>query len=270
MKDSRGLPAVRRMVPRRPENLVHPGAGVAQVAPAVAPQVAAPSPVAGCQAQGLGFPAPVRGGNETPQRRWSTKGEGKDKVDLMPVKQVSPCVVWVGKADENEREDLNKRAEALDVDILAIFSLTLHQARTGNLTNNKAILRLTYFRGGKWQPLPGYAADPIINLDVEKWRQKDLKGTDPVEAEILKMLEAMDKALKPVPLPEAVNAERAKKRIADLVAAKPEEPLPVLVEARYYLVKGLIGENDFLDAAKTLLGEDGFAKLAARANEGAQ
>jgi len=79
------------------------------------------------------------------------------------------------------------------------------------------------------------------------------------------MLDAVDKVLKPTPLPEAVTAERAKKRIADLVAAKPDEPLPVLVEARYYLTKGLLGQDDYVETAKSLLGEDGFAKLASRA-----
>ena len=200
-------------------------------------------------------------------RRWSTKGEGKDKADLTAVKQVRPCIVWLGKVDEDERDELNKRAEALDVDILAVFSMRLHQARTGNFINNPATLRLSSFRAGKWQGLPGHVPEAITNLDVEKWRQKDVKGTDPVEAEILKMLDTLDKALKPAPLPDAVTAERAKKRIADLVATKPEEPLPVLVEARYYLAKGFMSEDEFMEAAKSLLGEDGYTKLAARAKE---
>ena len=84
------------------------------------------------------------------------------------------------------------------------------------------------------------------------------------------MLDVVDKALKPTPLPDALTAERAKKRIADLIAAKPDEPLSVLVEARYYMVKGLLAQNEFMDAAKSLLGEDGFAKLAARAKDAAQ
>jgi hypothetical protein len=210
----------------------------------------------------------VTAGADSSQRRWSSKSEGKPKVDLSPVKQVSPCIVWLGKVDEKERDDLNKRAEALDVDILAVFSMTLHQARTGNFTNNKLLLRLYNLRTGK--AVPNYSPEALINLEVEKWRQKDSKGTDPVEAEIMKMLDALDQALKPVPLPEAVTAERAKKRINDLVAKKPEEPLPVLVEARYYMVKGLLDQSDFAEAAKSLLGEDGLAKLKARASEGSQ
>jgi hypothetical protein len=101
-------------------------------------------------------------------------------------------------------------------------------------------------------------------LDVERWRQKDEKGVEPVEREILKVLEALDKILKPIPLPDAVTEDRAKKRITDLVDSKPDEPLPVIVEARYYMAKGLLSQSDYIDAAKTLLGEDGINKLAAR------
>lgn len=179
------------------------------------------------------------------------------------MKQILPNMLWLGKVDPDDREDLVKRAEAMNVDILAIFSLTLKQARTGSLMNNKALLRLVNMRTGKG--VPEYSPEAIVNLDVERWRQKDEKGTDPVEREVLKVLDAVDKVLKPAPLPEAVTAERAKKRIADLVAAKPEEPLPVLVEARYYFAKGLLGKDDFNEVAKSLLGEDGWAKLAARA-----
>jgi hypothetical protein len=199
---------------------------------------------------------------ESTQRRWSSsRGSDKDTVNLAVVKQVSPCILWLGKIKDDEREELNKRATATDCDILALFTMKLHQARTGNFINNTATLRLYNVRTKKGLE---YSPEPIVNLEVEKWRQKDEKGVEPVEREILKALEALDKVLKPAPLPEAVTAERAKKRVADLVAAKPDEPLPVVVEARYYMAKGLLSQSEFIDAAKTLLGEDGLNKLAAR------
>jgi len=194
--------------------------------------------------------------------RWSTKGESKDTVDLAAVKQILPGMLWLGKVDADERDLLTKRAEALNLDVLAIFTLTLHQARTGNFMNNKALLRMVNMRTGKAVP---YSPEALVNLDVERWRQKDEKGTDPVEREILKVLDAVDKVFKPTPLPDAVTAERAKKRITDLVAAKPDDPLPVLVEARYYFAKGLLGQDEFVESAKSLLGEEGYTKLAARA-----
>jgi hypothetical protein len=183
------------------------------------------------------------------------------------VRQLAPCVVWLGKVDKDEREELEKRADAADVDILALFEMKVRAARTENLMNTTTTLKLINLKTKK--PM-GYSPEPMINLDVERWRQKDVKGTDPVEAEIVKAIEALDRALKPVPLPEGVTAERAKKRITDLVAAKPEEPLPVMVEARYYVAKGLLSEQDFIDAGRELIGETGMARLLARAKEGEQ
>jgi hypothetical protein len=200
-------------------------------------------------------------------RRWSTRAADKLKASMGQVRQLAPCVVWLGKVDKDEREELEKRADAADVDILALFEMKVRAARTENLMNTTTTLKLINLKTKK--PM-GYSPEPMINLDVERWRQKDVKGTDPVEAEIVKAIEALDRALKPVPLPEGVTAERAKKRITDLVAAKPEEPLPVMVEARYYVAKGLLSEQDFIDAGRELIGETGMARLLARAKEGEQ
>jgi hypothetical protein len=200
----------------------------------------------------------------TPPRRWSTRGGDKERANLVPVKQLIPCTIWLGK--DTERDVINKRAEAAGVDVLAVFEMTLREARSGSFVNNKTMLRLVNLRMNK--PLPGYSPEPLINLTVEQWRQKNEKGVDPAEREVTKAVEALDKALMPVPLPDTVTAERAKKRIEGLVAARPADPLPVIVEARYYFAKGLLSEQDFTDAAKTLLGEEGFIKLSARAKEG--
>ena len=97
------------------------------------------------------------------------------------------------------------------------------------------------------------------------------KANDPVEREATKAVTALDAVLKPVPLPpELSTAEVAKKRLAFLTSKTSDHPLPVLVEARYYLSKGLIDGNEFLEAGKTILGEDSFNKLLARATEGTQ
>jgi hypothetical protein len=131
------------------------------------------------------------------------------------------------------------------------------------LTNNRLVLRVFTAKNNK--PIPNYVPEALVNLDVEKWRQKNERGIDPVEREVLKAIEALDAVLKPVPLPEALTAERVKKRIDDLVAEKPTEPLPVLVEARFYAAKGLLPEAEVAKAAVALLGEANFARLQARA-----
>jgi len=208
----------------------------------------------------------IPGGDDSgaPTRRWSTRSADKERASLAQVRQLSPCVLWLGKVDKDEREELEKRADAADVDVLALFEMKVRAARSENLMNTTTTLKLINLRTKK--PM-GYSPEPLINLDVERWRQKDVKGTDPVETEVVKAIDALDRALKPVPLPEGVTAERAKKRIADLVAAKPEEPLPVMVEARFYVAKGLLSDQDYLEAARELIGDTGLARLQARAKE---
>lgn len=202
--------------------------------------------------------------DENKPRRFSSKSTDKEAANISQVKQLSPCVLWLGMSED--RDDLTKRAEAGNCDILAVFHITLREARTGSLINNTTTLKIQNLRTAK--PLANYSPEPLINLTVETWRQKEEKGVDPVEKEVIKAIEALDAALKPAPLPEAVTAERAKKRIDYLVSQKPEDPLPVIVEARYYSTKGLMTETEYVDAAKLLVGEAGWEKLKARAKEG--
>jgi hypothetical protein len=202
--------------------------------------------------------------SDTTKRRFASREAEKEAELLSSVKQLNPCIIWLGKTEE--RDDLIKRAQVTGCDIMAVFHITLREARASSLINNTTVLKIQNLRAGK--PLAGYSAEPLINLTVETWRQKEEKGIDPVEKEVTKAVEALDKALKPVPLPEAVTAERAKKRIADLVAQKPEDTLPVIVEARFYAAKGLMTEDEYVETAKSLLGDSGFEKLKARAKVG--
>ncbi len=96
-------------------------------------------------ASGAGF---TTASGDAQQRRWAPTNRAQDHngANLAAVKQVSPCILWLGKVKEDEREELNKRAEATDCDILAVFSMTLKQARTGNFINNKNTLRMTCYR----------------------------------------------------------------------------------------------------------------------------
>ena len=208
--------------------------------------------------------------SDSTKRRFVSRATEKEAANVSSVKQLNPGIIWLGKTED--REDLVKRAEATGCDIMAVFHMTIREARASSLINTTTSLKLQCYRpnnpGGKWPFLKDFSSEPLINLTVETWRQKEEKGVDPVEREITKAIEAIDKVLKPSPLPDAVTAERAKKRIADLVAQKPEDPLPVLVEARFYSTKGLMTDAEYAETAKSLLGETGFEKLKARAKEG--
>jgi hypothetical protein len=173
---------------------------------------------------------------------------------------LSVGIVWLGKVES--KEELRHAAEAANVDLIAVFDLTLRDARSGILVNNTTRLKITYAK----KPGVVFTSDELVNLKVEQWRQQDHKGADPVETEVKQAIEALDKVLKPIPLPEALTTERAKKRIEDLVAAKPADPLPVIVEARYYVTKGLLPETEMTHAAVALLGEAEYAQLIAKSS----
>jgi hypothetical protein len=211
-------------------------------------------------ADGGGGGQPGRGGASPLKRTWASRSVNA-KDPTKNIQQLRPAVLWLGKSDE--RESINKAAEAANVDVIAIFEVTLREARTGNFTNNTTKVRLVNRKTSK----PLFSPEPLVNLTVEQWRQKDEKGEDPVVREITKAVEALDKAIKPTALPEALTAERAKKRIETLVAEKPEDPLPALVEARFYTMKGLLPKDDLQKAATDLLGDGGYNKLIAKAKE---
>jgi hypothetical protein len=193
-------------------------------------------------------------------RRWASRTAAQEAAVVAELKQISPCVWWLGK--ELDRDEIMKRAAMANIDVLVVFEMTVREARTGDLVSSTTRLRLITTKGNK--AVPGFSPEALTNIAVEQWRQKEEKGLDPVDKEVTKAIEALDGVLKPTPLPEALTAERAKKRIDDLVEEKPADPLPAIVEARFYAAKGLIKEQDFLNAAVTLLGKSGFAQLQAK------
>jgi hypothetical protein len=219
----------------------------------------APPPAANATTEDGGQPGDKAGA----RRRRTAKASPAEPKASQEAKQLKPAILWLGK--EDTRDDVNKAAAAANVDILVIFELTLREARSGGFTNNTTRIKLFSTKTNK--PIAEFSPEALINLTVEQGRQKGDKGEDPVEREVTKAIEALDKVLKPVPLPEALTTERAKKRIGDLVAEKPEDPLPVLVEARFYAAKGLLSEDDARAAGVALLGEQGYSKLLAMAQE---
>lgn len=200
------------------------------------------------------------------KRRWASRNAAQEQQLIDQIKQISPSVIWLGK--EDSRDQITKLAELAAVDVLVIFDMTVHEARTGELVSSTYRVRLVTTKGNK--PVPGFSPEPLVNIKVEQWRQKEEKGLDPVDKEVTKLIEALDSVLRPTPLPEALTAERAKKRIDDLVAEKPVDPLPTIVEARFYAAKGLLKEQDYTTAAVALLGKNGFAQLQAKAKVGDQ
>jgi hypothetical protein len=168
-------------------------------------------------------------------------------------KPLGLAVVWLGKA--TSKEEASRLAEAAQVDILVTYEIEVRLARNSEFVNNTTLLRIASVRKGE----PIFASKEINNRTVATAR--GLKE-DPVEKEVARAIEALDKVCKVAPLP-ALTPEQVKARIASLVAEKPANPLPVVVEARYYVAKGLLPEAELFTTAVAAMGEAEYARLIA-------
>ena len=174
---------------------------------------------------------------------------------------LSLAVVWLGKL-ANKDEALHA-AEAAHVDYLITYELSqMAKANNGtNLVRQTTTIRINPVKKGEPQL---FASKGINNLAVHLERDsKKAKVEDPVEKEVERAMEALDKVCKAAPLP-ALTPEVVKNRLAGLIAEKPSDPLPVVVEARLYVAKGLLPEADMQAAAVSLLGEAEYARLIAK------
>jgi hypothetical protein len=176
--------------------------------------------------------------------------------------QLALGVVWLGKF--NTRDELNKALQSDNIDLLVVYDLTLQPGKNTSFVNNKTKIRITPAKSNRREEML-FNSTLLENRLVMQAREKGIKGDDPVDKEVKGAIEALDKSCKPEPLPAALTAEVAKRRVAALIAEKPADPLSVLVEVRLYVAKGLLSESDFEAAAVSLLGEAEYGKLLASA-----
>lgn len=175
------------------------------------------------------------------------------------------AVVWLGKT--NNRDELDKWAQEAGVDLLVTFELTLTKNNVNDFVNNKTRVRIAPAKitAGKREE-PFVASAILENRVVMQAREKEKEGKeDPVDKEVAKIIEALDQKCKGVAFPAGVSPDAIKRRVAALVAEKPADPLPALVEARYYVVKGLLPEDDLNNAGMALMGGPQYAQLVASA-----
>ncbi len=101
--------------------------------------------------------------------------------------------------------------------------------------------------------------------------RKKKGGEDPVNEEITQALEVLEngnpdkqiQGYKLAPLPPIVTADVALKRIQSLAAAKPDDALPLLLEARFYVAKKLLKPEEMMTIAMTEVGEDQLGNFSA-------
>ena len=130
--------------------------------------------------------------------------------------------MFLGTTSEGNAAALGKRSSA---DVIIVFEVTVRPAKAISFVQNTTKFRVTTAKTG--QVL--FTSDQINNLKVLDDRRKGVKGEDPIDKEVDQALAALQKTFAPAPLPEAVTAEIATKRITDLAAEKPSDPLPLLL-----------------------------------------
>lgn len=145
-----------------------------------------------------------------------------------------PGVTELANLGMQPRSELLADAKLLGLDALLVFNLrpagrneVAMEIQLIDLANNKA----------PWmsERLPGGATARHIEV---------------VQATVLKELQRQF-ALKPMP---KLNAAQVEKRVANLVANKPENPLPALVELRYYQAQGLMTADAAAAAYDSIVG----------------
>ncbi|MDX1944516.1 MAG: hypothetical protein SFU86_03845 [Pirellulaceae bacterium] len=174
--------------------------------------------------------------------------------------QLSPGIVFLGVASEGNAAALGKRSQA---DVLVTLEVAARPAKTISFVQNDIKLRVTNVKTGQVI----FVSDQINNLKVLEGRRKGAKGEDPVDKEIGEALAAIEKSFTPGPLPDAVTAEIATKRIKDLAAEKPSDQnqiLAILLEARYYVAKGLMKDEELMTVMMDAIGPDKLAQIMKR------
>lgn len=199
----------------------------------------------------------------SPDNGTPAEGDAAPKASAIKTAAQPPrlgmAIVWLGRA--NSKEELEKLTESANVDLLLTFEIRLRPAKTGTFVDNITKLVISSPKPKK-DEAPLFASAGLENREVMQAREKTQKE-DSVDKEVKRAIEALDKVCKPMPLPEALTAEVIKRRVAALIAEKPVDPLPVLLELRFYACKNLLTEEEMTAAAVALLGETEYARMIA-------
>lgn len=183
---------------------------------------------------------------------------------------LAPGLMMVGVGNKKQ---LLENAKSLNLDVLAIFDVKIrHSERRNGDTSTKSNTRLSLYSVKTGEAIDTDSKS-LSNLAVASARDKDRE--DPVELELDKIFSNMaDVKFKAQDLPASLNSDIAGKRYEFLLSKKYPNPLPVLVEIKYYVDAGLISKNNYFAACEQLLGDveaqdliDGNLKQKERALE---
>jgi hypothetical protein len=177
------------------------------------------------------------------------EGNNADRAAALST-QLIPGVTWLG-AVENVKE-LSEVIVTLPVDVVFIFDVKVRPASASNWVNNDTRLRVA---SAAKVTEAIFTSSSINNKGVVEARKKK-NGEDLVNEETTKAIAAVEQACKLEPLPAAVTADVALRRVQALAAAKPDSALPLLLEARFYVAKKLLKPEEMLTIVMAEVSED--------------
>lgn len=214
------------------------------------------------------------GGNSMAPPRNNRNGRNNDQnsdedYEADPT-SLAPGLMMVGVGNKKQ---LLENAKSLNLDVLAIFEVKVkHSERRNGDTSTKSNTRLSLYSVKTGEAIDTDSKS-LSNRAVASAREKD--NEDPVELELDKVFTEMaDDKFKAKDLPASLNSDIATKRYDFLLSKKHANPLPILVEIKYYVDDGLISKNQYFAACEQLLGDveaqdliDGNLKQKERALE---
>lgn len=186
-------------------------------------------------------------------------GLGGPAAEAAAATEVTQIMTGLSMLGIGTQKELIDRAREDGIDAVVIIDMKLRVNPAGLVTNESTIALLDAKTQKKL-----HTTKKFNNITIQKARAESKE--DGVDKEFAALFEAIDANFKMTALPAGLTADIAARRVADLTAKKHDNPLPILVEARMYHSKGLLGESQLFAAYEQLLGVD-FGRLLATGEE---
>ncbi len=192
------------------------------------------------------------------ERGYGAAGRGNQQTAGDPA-SVAPGVFLLGKGSSNKLLD-----EALEqgIDILVMFESDVKRNPKTGLVNNGS--RIVVWDVRRRETL--FRTKLLDNIAVQKLCADEDLEEDPVESVIEKLMEDFEakegSVLTLGKLPEGLQTEHVKGRVAMLLSSEDTAQLPTLAEIKFYHSKGLLDDATLTKSFQKLLGELDGAKLA--------
>lgn len=187
-------------------------------------------------------------------------GPGGSAAGAAAATEVTQIMTGLSMLGIGTQKELIDRAREDGIDAVVIIDMKLRVSPANGLVTNESTIALLDAKTQKKL----HTTKKFNNITIQQARAESKE--DGVDKEFAALFEAIDANFKMTALPAGLNADIAARRVAALTAEMHDNPLPILVEARMYHSKGLLGESQLFAAYEQLLGVD-FGRLLATGEE---